>query len=118
MLRALILVGVPLMVQVALSILKPAGPPLKPRAQSQYGVTQTEEVQMHPLVVATPGFILLLITKWKHVAALGHIILIPIQPVFVLTPCCCVRIEEAKHSYIKHVLVFLKCIATCFLPFL
>jgi hypothetical protein len=23
----------------------------------KYGVTQTEEVQMHPLVVATPGFI-------------------------------------------------------------
>jgi hypothetical protein len=54
----------------------------------------------------------------RHVAPLGHIILIPIQPVFVLTPCCFVRIEEAKHSYIIHVLVFLKCIATCFLAFL
>jgi hypothetical protein len=31
--------------------------PLKPMAQSRYGVTQTEEVQMRPLVVAIPGFI-------------------------------------------------------------
>jgi hypothetical protein len=65
------------MVQVALSILKPAGSVgatvqltiapaelpkvmsvmVKPTTQSQYGVTQTEEVQMHPLVVAIPGFI-------------------------------------------------------------
>jgi hypothetical protein len=32
-------------------------PPLKPMAQSQRGVTQGMEAQVHPMVMATPRFI-------------------------------------------------------------
>ena len=34
----------------------------------------------------------------RHIAPLGHIILIPSQPVFALTPYCCVLNEEAKNT--------------------
>ena len=34
----------------------------------------------------------------RHVAPLWHIILIPSQPVFVLSPQCCVLCEEATNT--------------------
>jgi hypothetical protein len=36
----------------------------------------------------------------RHVAAFGHIILIPSQPVFALSPKCCVLSEEATNTNI------------------
>jgi hypothetical protein len=35
----------------------------------------------------------------RHVATLGHIVLIPIQPVFALSPYCCVLSGEATNTY-------------------
>jgi len=34
----------------------------------------------------------------RHVAPLGHIILIPSQPVFALSPLCCVLSGEATNT--------------------
>ena len=34
----------------------------------------------------------------RHVAPLGHIILIPSQPVFTLSPYCCMFSGEAKYT--------------------
>jgi hypothetical protein len=34
----------------------------------------------------------------KHVARLGYIILIPSQPVFVLSPSCCMLSREATNT--------------------
>ena len=34
----------------------------------------------------------------RHVAPLGHIILIPSQPVFALSPECCMLRGEATHT--------------------
>jgi hypothetical protein len=38
-----------------------------------------------------------------HVAPLGHIILIPSQPVFVLTPLCCVCLAEKQQIPIYNI---------------
>jgi hypothetical protein len=34
----------------------------------------------------------------RHIASLGHFILIPSQPVFALTPFCCVLSGEATNT--------------------
>jgi hypothetical protein len=34
----------------------------------------------------------------RHVASLGHIILIPRQPVFALSPYCCILSREATNT--------------------
>ena len=36
----------------------------------------------------------------RHVTPLGHIILIPTQPVFAPTPECCVICEEETKTYL------------------